>query len=321
MNYIKYTIYTSRQGIELVTGMLMEQGITQTVVEDPADVEEMLEKKNDYDWDFIDEKVMEKQNQEPTVSVYIEDSPKGREQLGQLKIALMMLKSKEMEGDFGWDANLGRLYGEDTLVKEDWKDNWKKYFKPSKVTDKLVVKPTWEDYEPSGEEMIITLDPGMAFGTGTHETTSMCLELMEKAGVSKKSVLDLGCGSGILSIGAALLGSCQVLAIDIDPNAVKVARENVRQNQGSEKITVMEGDLTKGIDFKADIVVANLMADLVVTLSADVANYLKPEGIYISSGILITQKSDVVTAFEKGGFKVLKVIEKGEWCAILATVR
>lgn len=319
MKFIEVKIYTSHQGVEPLTAMLMEKGISGVVVDDPQDAEELLDKKNEYEWDYIDRSLLKNQEKEPVVSVFFEDTEEGRRQVQELKISVMMLKSKEMEGVFGWDADLGRLYAEDRVVDdEDWKDKWKEYFKPAKVTETLVVKPTWETYEKTGSEKVIELDPGMAFGTGTHETTTMCMELMEHYLKEGQSVLDIGCGSGILSIAAAFLGSSRVLGIEIDPDAVRTARENVSANGVSEWIEIREGDLTKDVDEKADLIVANLIAPLVIQLAEPAAEHLNASGVFISSGILTERKEEVEKAIREAGFKILEIREKGEWCAIAA---
>lgn len=319
MKYIEVKIYTSHQGIEPLTAMLMKKGITGVVVNDPADAEVLLDKKQEYEWDYIDKSLLEDKDREPVVSVYFDDTEEGRKQVQDLKIAVMMLKSKEMEGEFGWDANLGRLYAEDLLVDdEEWKDKWKEYFKPAKVTDTLVVKPTWEDYEKKDEEKVIELDPGMAFGTGTHETTTLCMQLIEKYMQPGNTVLDIGCGSGILSIAAAMLGSGPVLAVEIDPDAARTAEENVKANKVDDVVTVQVGDLTKDVDQKADLIAANLIAPLVIELSGSAADHLNEEGIYISSGILVEKRQQVEEAVREAGFEILEIKEKGEWCAIAA---
>lgn len=323
MNYIETKIYTSRFGMEHVLNMLSTMGIDNPVIEDPTDLEELMEKKNSYDWDYVDEKVLAQADEEPTVIFYAEDSEEGRKQVKDVKMAAMLLKSKEMEGFFGWENNLGRMYVEDVLVKdEDWKDNWKEFFKPAKITDRIVIKPSWESYEKQSEdELVIEIDPGMAFGTGTHETTVLCVKLLEKYAVSTDSVLDVGCGSGILSIAAALLGMKDILGVDIDPVAVEVSKENVALNGFSDTVKIQYGDLTKGIDFKGDIVVANLMADLVMMLSADVAKHLKGKSIFISSGILVEKQKQVAEAIENNGFEIIEISEQGEWCAIAAKLK
>ena len=261
-------------------------------------------------------------DREPTISIYFEDTEENREKIQQLKLQVMMLKSKELEGLFGWDVDFGRLYAEDIIVDDaDWKDKWKEYFKPVRITDRLVVKPTWEEYEPNDGEKVIQIDPGMAFGTGTHETTSLCLKLMEKYlgdEPQDKEVLDVGCGSGILSIAAALLGCRSVTGVEIDEDAVRVAEENVELNGIGDRVEILQGDLTEGIESKADIIVANLMADLVMTLSKSAKEHLKDGGIFISSGILLEKKGIVSDAVKEAGFEIIEIAEDGEWCAIAA---
>lgn len=322
MKYIEFRVHASRQGIEQVTALFMMKGITELSINDPADMDDILNKKHEYDWDYIEDDLKTDLDREPTVSCYFEDTPENREKIQQLKIAIMMLKSSEMEGKYGWDVDFGRLYAEDIIVDdEDWKDKWKENFKPVKITDTLVVKPTWEDYTAAEGEIVLEIDPGMAFGTGTHETTSLCLKLMEKYlgdAASDKKVLDVGCGSGILSIAAALQGSRDVLGIEIDEDAVRVARENVELNNVQEAVRVIQGDLTKGIDYKADIVVANLMADLVMTLTGSVKEHMEDDGVFISSGILVEKKDKVSKAIIDAGFEIIEIVEDGEWCAIAA---
>ena len=184
-----------------------------------------------------------------------------------------------------------------------------------------MIKPTWEDYEAGEKELVIEIDPGMAFGTGTHETTSGCIQLMEKYMKPGDKVLDVGCGSGILSIAAALLGRRDILAIDIDPGAVEVTRENVELNNVSEYVDTRYGDLTKGVSYRADIVVANLMADLVMMLTEDVEKHLEDGGIYISSGIIDFKEEEVCETLKRCGFEIIEILKKGEWCIIAARIK
>ena len=322
MKYIEFKVHASRQGIEQVTAMYLRMGIDQVSIDDPADMEDILNKKNEYGWDYVDNDLKKGLDREPTISIYFEDTEENREKIQQLKLQVMMLKSKELEGLFGWDVDFGRLYAEDIIVDDaDWKDKWKEYFKPVRITDRLVVKPTWEEYEPNDGEKVIQIDPGMAFGTGTHETTSLCLKLMEKYlgdEPQDKDVLDVGCGSGILSIAAALLGCRSVTGVEIDEDAVRVAEENVELNGIGDRVEILQGDLTEGIESKADIIVANLMADLVMTLSKSAKEHLKDGGIFISSGILLEKKDIVSDAVKKAGFEIIEIAEDGEWCAIAA---
>lgn len=319
MKFIEVKIYTSHEGIEPLTAMLMQKGITEITVDDPADVDDLMEHKQEYEWDYIDQSLLDDKDREPVVYVYFDDTEDGRKKVQDLKLAVMMLKGKEMEGVFGWDTSLGRLYAEDRVVDDrDWKDKWKEFFKPMKVTEKLVIKPTWESYEKVGDEKVIEIDPGMAFGTGTHETTSLCLELIETYLKKNQRVLDIGCGSGILSIAAALLGSGPVLGVEIDPDAVRTARENVQANGVKDIVTIQEGDLAKDVEGKASLIAANLMAPLVIRLAPAAAEHLEEKGVFISSGILLEKRKEVEDAICQAGLRILEVREKGEWCAIAA---
>ena len=321
MKYIQVDIHVKRAGIEPVISALLEVGITDTVVEDPADIEELLHKKNDYDWDYIDKDVLDLQEEEPKVTVFLDDEEEGKKKLESILVAIEALKIEAEAGIFGEGADLGPLTVE-TSIEDDsqWRDNWKEYFKPKKVGRRIVVKPTWYDYDPDASDLVIELDPGMAFGTGTHETTSLCLRFMEEYVKPGVKVLDVGCGSGILSIAAALLQASEVLGVEIDPVAVDVARENIARNHVEKIARVQYGDLTEGIDYRADVIVANLMADLVMMLSEDVAKHLLPGGRYISSGILTEKRDQVAKAIENCGFLIEEIKEDGMWCAIVAAL-
>lgn len=318
MRYIEVTIYTTKEGLDPLTCILMDMGIAGFTIEDASDFEEFLNKKNTYDWDYVDESLMYLANVESNITFYLEDTKGNYDLLNQIRNKVMELKKIEISCDDY--VNFGRLLVDSKIVNdEDWNDNWKEYFKPTKITDKIVIKPSWENYVTNNKsDIIIEIDPGMAFGTGTHATTSLCIKLLEKYIEEKDIVLDVGCGSGILTMTAALLGAKQVKGIDIDPVAVDVAKKNLQLNNLSKNTEVFEGDLTKGLSFKADIVVANLMADLVIMLSEDVSKHLKGKSIYISSGILIEKKEMVVEVIKKCGFQILEIFEEDDWCAIAA---
>ena len=337
MKYIELKVHASREGVEAVTELFLQNGIDQVSIDDPADFEDILNKDHEYDWDYIDESVKQRPDREPTISAFFEDTEGNRAKISDIKMQIMMLKGKEQYGEYGADADFGRLYAEDITIDDaDWKDKWKENFKPFKATERIVIKPTWEDYKAEEGELILQIDPGMAFGTGTHETTSLCMKLLEKyigtriGGVvtccatmgsenDELKVLDVGCGSGILSIAAALLGCRNVLGVEIDDDAVEVAKENVALNGVEEFVKVQHGDLAKGIDFKADIIVANLMHNLVMELAPSAKKHLRNGGIFISSGILLEKKEQVAEAVTKAGFEILEIPEDGEWCAIAAT--
>lgn len=318
MKYLEINIETSAAGIEPVVSALLNLGITDTVVEDPRDIEDLMDKKQTYDWDYLDDSIIEKMKESPKVTVYLEDTEENRTLAEQIAPAMEELRSKAREGIFGEGADFGSLRV--SRKQEDdtqWKDKWKEYFKPARIAENIVVKPTWESYERQGDEKVIEIDPGMAFGTGTHETTSLCVKMLEKYQKESDKVLDIGCGSGILSIAAALLGAEDVLGVDIDPVAVEVAAENIELNGVANVAKAQYGDLTKGIDYKADIVVANLMADLVMMLSEDVARHMQPGGLFISSGILVEKEVQVTEHLRSQGFGIVEVREDGGWCCIV----
>ena len=214
-------------------------------------------------------------------------------------------------------GEVGTLALELTGVKdEDWSENWKKYYKPFRIGTHLVVRPTWEAYEAAPGDLVIELDPGMAFGTGTHETTSMCMQLLEKHLQEGMRVMDVGTGSGILAIAAARLGAREVLAIDIDPAAVKVARENIALNHVQDRVRAVEGDLCKSEAMPCDLAVANIVADAIRMLAAPLTRHLKKGGLLICSGIIREREQDVLEAALAAGYAVADRLEKGDWVAL-----
>lgn len=318
MSYIELKIHASKTGIEAVTKLLLDFGIDQVAIDDPTDLDDIMNKEHEYDWDYVDDNLKAGADREPTISAYFEDTEENKKLISEIKVKLMMLKAAEQYSDFGRGIDLGRLYAETIPVEDGWQDAWKENFKPTQVTDRIVVKPTWEEYDAKPGQLILEIDPGMAFGTGTHETTSLCMKMLEKYLKPEMKVMDVGCGSGILAISAALLGCRDILGIEIDPDAVKVARENVEINKVADAVKVQEGDLTKGVNYKADIVVANLMHNLVMELAPSARKHLNKEGIFISSGILIEKRDQVAKAIKDAKFEILEIPEDGEWCAIVA---
>lgn len=202
---------------------------------------------------------------------------------------------------------------------EDWENNWKAYFKPIPVGKKLLIRPTWEDeYDPQGR-VVMNLEPGLAFGTGTHHTTRLCLEVMESYITPETTVLDIGCGSGILSIAALLLGAKKATGVDIDKLAVKTAEENGRANSiDPEKFLVINGNLTDKVQGKFDVVVANIVADAIITLSAQVRRFMAEGGVFITSGIIDMREKEVTEALEKNGFRLTSRKESGGWLCLTA---
>ena len=318
MSYTELKIHASKTGIEAVTKLLLDFGVDQVAIDDPSDLDAIMNKEHEYDWDYVDDNLKTRADREPTISAYFEDTEENKKLISEIKVKLMMLKAAEQYSDFGRGIDLGRLYAETIPVQDGWQDAWKETFKPTQVTDRIVVKPTWEEYDAKADQMVLEIDPGMAFGTGTHETTSLCMKMLEKYLKPEMNVMDVGCGSGILAISAALLGCGDILGIEIDPDAVKVAQENVELNKVAGAVKVQEGDLTKGVNYKADIVVANLMHNLVIELAPSARKHLAKDGVFISSGILIEKKDQVAKAIKDAKFEILEIPEDGEWCAIVA---
>lgn len=305
MNYTRVTIYIKPETIEPLTALLVTRGIDGLELQDSSMYWDLMKKEHSYDWDYLSEEVLALKNAPVTGILYFEDTETGINQMDDLLDEISSLPVEKVEV---------------TSVSDDeWLTQWKQYFKPTKITDQIIVKPTWEPYQKRDQsELIIDLDPGMAFGTGTHSTTTLCMRLMERYLTRDRKVLDIGTGSGILSIGAALLGASSVLGIDIDPLAVEIAKENVKTNHLDSKIVIKEGDLITGVTEQVDLILANLMADLVVRLTDHLTKALFPGGIFISSGILIEQRTRVEAAIRKAGFDLLEILEDGDWCAIAA---
>lgn len=216
--------------------------------------------------------------------------------------------------DFGLEIGETQLTTQQ-LAEEDWADNWKKYFEPARITHDLTIVPSWTDYEVTTGEKIIKLDPGMAFGTGTHPTTKMSLFALEQVLRGGETVLDVGTGSGDLSIASSLLGAKEIFAYDLDDVAVRVAQENIALNAGTENIHVAAGDLLKGIDIEADVIVANILADILVNLTDDAYRLLKDEGYLIMSGIISEKWNLVRESAEAAGFFLETHMIQGEWNA------
>ncbi len=202
------------------------------------------------------------------------------------------------------------------IKEEDWANSWKQYYKPTRVGNNIVIKPSWERYHPDDDEIIIEIDPGAAFGTGTHETTIMSMELIEKYVSPGKTAVDVGCGTGILAITAAKLGCREVVGIDKDDLAVKVARKNVSINGVQDRVTIKHGDLLDGISSSWDMIIANIVADVIIDMMPQVKPLTNPGGILIVSGIIKDRQQEAVKAVQQAGFNISDIYIKGEWVAL-----
>lgn len=311
MNWTEVKIYTTTAGIDPLTGSMLDLGLQGFMIEDAQDFDEFLHDTTPH-WDYVDQAVMEKMKDcETCVTIYVADNPQGMEELMQVRQILARLKAQDPDGKYG------RLELEMKDVdEEDWSNAWKKYYHPVQVGEHLVVCPSWEAYDRKPDEVVLTLNPGMAFGTGTHDTTRLCMELLEKYITPQDTVLDVGCGSGILAITAALLGANKIIGCDIDEVAVKVAGENAALNGVQNRIAFHQGDLTSQVEGSFQIICANIVADVIIRLSEDAGRYLAKDGIFITSGIIDTREQDVLNALEQNGFQVIERRTSGGWVAL-----
>lgn len=311
MNWTEVRIYTTTAGIDPLTGSMLDLGLQGFMIEDAQDFDEFLHDTTPH-WDYVDQAVMEKMKDcETCVTIYVADNPQGMEELMQVRQILARLKAQDPDGKYG------RLELEMKDVdEEDWSNAWKKYYHPVQVGEHLVVCPSWEAYDRKPDEVVLTLNPGMAFGTGTHDTTRLCMELLEKYITPQDTVLDVGCGSGILAITAALLGANKIIGCDIDEVAVKVAGENAALNGVQDRIAFHQGDLTSQVEGSFQIICANIVADVIIRLSEDAGRYLAKDGIFITSGIIDTREQDVLNALEQNGFQVIERRTSGGWVAL-----
>ncbi len=256
---------------------------------------------------LIDEDLLQKDRTKGIVHIYIspEDNPVE---------AVAFLTERYTE------ANIPFEIGTTGCEEQDWLNNWKQYFNPIEVGQKLLIRPTWRDkYDPQGR-VVLNLDPGLAFGSGTHETTRLCLQAVEKYTTNSSTILDVGCGSGILAVASLLLGAKSAVGVDIDEMAVKTAKENAVLNKVDDKFTVLSGNLTDKVEGKYSIVVANIVADAIIMLSKDIKNFMYEDSYYIMSGIIDTRVDDVLNAIEDTFEVTEKLLENG-WCCLVAKLK
>lgn len=311
MKWLEIKVNAKAEAIDAITEILYEFGASGVAIDEPIDYEAM--KIDNLFWDYIEPEEGE-QDKESSVSAYFSEAE------AELENKIQGIKDKVQQlPEFGLDIGSGKIEIKE-IDQIDWETSWKQYFKPVHITDRIVVKPQWEEYLPQKDELIIHIDPGMAFGTGTHETTSMCIKAIEQHLEPGYSILDIGTGSGILSIAAVLLGAKEATGVDLDPVAVEVANENIEINGLSDKINILHGDLLTLIEGQFDIVVANIIADaILILLDSDVKSFVKDKGLFICSGI-IQEKEDLVVEKLKGkGFEIKEINRDGEWVCITST--
>lgn len=315
MDWLEIHIETNHSGLESVEAFLSGLGIDNVVIEDETEFHQFLE-ENRKSWDYVDEDLLKQQSGLSRVTFYLEKDDTGFARLGEVRIALAAFK--EHHGGCG-----SLLMTIDDLKEEDWAFGWQKYYKPMEIGKRLLVIPEWErDTAECRGRVPLILDPGLAFGTGSHATTQLCLQALEQSVQPGDWVLDLGCGSGILSIAALKLGAAAAQAVDIDDKCVDVAYENAALNGiGKEQYTVRAGDvledeaLRRALDGGYDIVVANIVADVILGLAPMVRQFLKPQGLFLCSGIIDDRAVEVADGLRRSGWAILESRQDSGWFA------
>jgi ribosomal protein L11 methyltransferase len=313
MKFIQLDITTETSGVEPLIALLETAGLRGFVVDDSNDFTEFAENKGD--WDYIDGELMKLKNPHCFITSYIPDDASAAQTLSDVRQVLDGLK-----------ANGGNIYGTlelkmSTADEQDWENNWKQYFKPFPIGKKLAVKPSWEVLpdELAGRK-VIQIDPGSSFGTGQHASTEMCLEMLEELDLKGTRVLDLGCGSGILSVAAHLLGAEQIVMTDISPNSVNTAKENLALN-GCTNFTAFAGDVTVSETLRKQtgagfsVITANIIADVIIEMMPLLVDFAGSDTIVITSGIITERKSEVLQTAKSCGYIESDVRERGGWIA------
>ncbi len=300
MNWTEISVTVSVKSLDTaadICGMVADKGI---YIEDYSDLEQGA-------WDIahidlIDEGLILRDRTKAIIHIYISEEYSPAESAAYIEQRL---------GAEGIEYSINYLSVNDA----DWADNWKKYFKVTPIGRRLVICPSWEEYDNTENKAVLKIDPGAAFGTGTHATTSLCLEVLQDYISGGEAVLDIGCGSGILSIAAVLLGAKKADGVDIDAASVKVAKENAEKNCVQDKTNYTVGDLADKISGKYNIVCANIVADVIMRLNREVKNYMAEGAVYITSGIIDVRADEVRQSFIENGFKIIKELQKDNWYA------
>lgn len=320
MEWIEVKITTTAEGIEPLTGALYDMGISGIIVSDREDFMQFLENNRKY-WDYVDDELEKLKESTSSITFYLSDDAVGAESLIAVKNKMYEMKKADKDGEYG-----ELKVSVENVKDEDWSENWKKYFHPLPIGERVLIVPEWEQDEVKNPEnrTIFTINPGLSFGTGSHESTQMCIEEIEKAVKSGDNILDLGCGSGILSVIALLLGADSATAVDIDEKAVEVSFSNLELNKlENSRMTGYAGDITSDIMLREkigtgyEIVVANIVSDVIIALAPFVRKFMKKGGTFICSGIINERANEVENALKSAGLIVEKVRQRNEWSAII----
>ena len=315
MDWLELHVDTSPAGIDPVTALLEQQGVEGLIIDDENDFHDFLENNHQY-WDYVDEDLMAQKKGVSRITFYLAPDEEGLNTVANVRIAMAALKEQHPEY-----APL--LLTMENVSDSDWENNWQQFYKPMEIGERLLVIPEWEKCDPKGR-ITVTLNPGLTFGTGSHATTRLCLRTLDKLVQGGEKVLDLGCGSGILSIAALRLGAKSAFACDIDDKCVDVAYENAALNGiGKDTYTVRWGNvlsdaqLRKEIGGGYDIVAANIVADVIIALSTEVRPYLKEGGYFITSGIIDDRAEEVAAALRSAGWEILETNSNEGWYSYL----
>lgn len=309
MNWTEICIHTTQAATEIISNVLIEAGSSGVVIEDPYDLVQARSTSLGEVHDL-------NPNSYPRTGVYVKgylaDDEHLDKKLTEIRHIIEQLHDPEI--DFGEKTiHIAVVY------EEDWANAWKQYYKPVTISNNITITPSWEHYERAhSNEKVITLDPGMAFGTGTHQTTALCIKAIEKYMQREDHVIDVGTGTGILSIVAALLGAKEVRAFDLDPVAVKSAKENIVLNGVDKKVSIQQNNLLNDITGQADLIVANLLADIIMDLAKDLPRVLKEDGYVIVSGIIERQRPKVESHLLTYGLIIEERFVQDDWLALVA---
>ncbi|MCX4362327.1 MAG: 50S ribosomal protein L11 methyltransferase [Clostridia bacterium] len=304
MKYYEITVDTTSEASELVAEILNEAGSNGIGIYDPKDILELAD--NGVIWDYMDEHLISDDGKAQVKGYFPVDEYEKTQAVIDEKLEFLKNNSP---------FDLGSLEINKTIVDDgDWVESWKVNYKPIHA-GRVTIVPEWIDYVGGEGEYIVKIDPGMAFGTGEHESTKMCLLLLQAMGVEGKSVIDIGTGSGILALASAKLGASRVEAYDVDDNAVKAANANAKLNCLSDKLIIDSANLLDKTNGKFDIVLANITADVLISLSSALGDYMEKDGTVIISGIIIKREEEVKNAFVDAGFKIQERVNMGEWIA------
>jgi ribosomal protein L11 methyltransferase len=311
MQWMALSILTTTMGAEAVTGMLMDMGINGAMIEDRADV--FVSQMPEGQWDIMGKSAADSMGEGVKVTAYIPLGESADETAGAIRLKLENFKRMNL----GFDP--GELTMKMNIVdEEDWASNWKVYFQPLRLGKNIVIKPTWREYDALPGDSVVEIDPGMAFGTGTHETTAMLVDLIEQFVKPGDHVADIGTGSGILALCAAKMGAESVIAADNDPVALRVTSENARLNRLEGRVKVMESDLLTSINGKYDVIIANIITDVIIYMAGQVSDKLKPHGVFMASGITKARFHEARGALKEAGLYISAESSRGEWSALAA---